>query len=431
MNDKFEALQTDFSSLEANLSLQLPFFSKSGNCFLLAETAPLSFRLLKAYESLCKLELSYEETNILKTFVPLYRNHLALLALEMQADLNDNDLKTALDRTAPLVSGDYIIQQFALIRQQIQKLLTRYYSIIVCSYSLKQVPVVTMQGLILDRIDEISNYTIEMFLDFDGLKKEGVPNLEKIKDQENKNHKLKIDISAQSEILDKIYWLEDNLEEDMGYEAIYESVLQSLSDIYYAIYGFYYEQLFTNRIPLQNVIANAKLKFPEVTNMFISRTQEIFKIVEAGMSLPADKQAFSQICRDFSQRINKIIQTFPIFNFDQPKIYNLIFRQATDFEKKVYSPFFSVDAQLLSATPDENGMIISSFVINNSSKLLDYAAILILGENYNRLWQTKIINDVNSDLIDKLKQRADEIGLRNAANYSYNQRITNYMIGDI
>lgn len=432
MNDNFKQLQQDYTDLEANLALQLPFFRSKGNCYLLSDNNLKSEQLLYTYQRDCKGELSFNQTKTLKRFISLYRSLLATLALETDFDLNDPVLKQALDQNIVLANGDNIIEQFSLLRQQCQRLLTYYYSFVLASYSLHQAPVVTIQTELLRNLGnfDLNSLEVDLFIDWQGAKTDGKPDLLKIKNQEAAIHKLKIEISSQSELLAALSYLEEQLPEEMGYEIVYEAVIQALNDIYTEIYNFYYQQLFTNRLQLAEAANNIKLKFPEPNKLIIAKCIELFKTAESTMQAD-DREALSKLANSFLIKLNKLATNYNFFDPTRAKLYNLIFRLPSEFEQTVFTPFFSLDCQLLSLDPAENGIIISSFVAVNAPKLYTYAAILICGTGYNKAWGEKALEPVNFNLIDKFIDHADKLDRAAQANYQIEREATNIILGNI
>jgi hypothetical protein len=394
MRDIFEDIKKDLRELENSLAFQIPYFRYDGNVYLVSDNLLKNKFLRQQYIKDCKLNLNFSDRQNLPPIVKSYRSLLALLALKMERDLEAEPLKSALDNSSSWYQGEDLIVKLSLVKSQMQYLLTILNGYLIGEYSFKSVPPSYTQDFLESDLDGFKFDTdeVDISIDLTGLKTNGIPDMEKIKQREQEDNSLKLKISTETEVLEKILLIEEYYPDikDMG--VLRGLIVSALTSTFNDIYNFLYEQIFTVNISVKEAIVNLKQKVPDAKMLFKSRLIKSYKelINENNYKeiLPSEEYV-----SEFLDFIEVEIPKEIFFWYDEPRIYKIHFREPSSLEKKLYNPVFSIDMNIHEEFTANVEVDLSTFCLGFSSKVYELSSMLICTRNFNKNWQQEKLFD--------------------------------------
>ncbi len=397
MIEKFQTILKDIQLLEKSLGKKMDFYKSQGNVYLLADNKFKSQELLDNYLNLLKTNVSHKDLEAFQNIIKPYEANLKLLIREMDKDPKQE--LQELEETNNSSSTNAILHRFAQIKQITQRLYTEFYAYFIDSYSLKVIPPASFQGIIEDNLDDF-NFSpleeIDLLVDLDNLKRAGKPDINKLKTEENKSQKFKIQISTNTEVLRIMDFIEFELADD---PIISEIVSDSLEKAYSQTYKFLYENLLTLKRPFEKVSSDLQKKIPNFHDFLIKNLKEVGKI----WLTTQDKQQHQRIKSGINQIAQAIKQIEPkeLFDFSYPRIYLGNFRQANTFEKDTYNAFTSLDLYSLPEfTKDQ--VLLTTLALVYSPVVYRSASFLICGYDHNRTFRNDVLNKACTTTTEKI-----------------------------
>jgi hypothetical protein len=394
MRDIFEDIKKDLRELENSLAFQVPYFRYDGNVYLVSNNLLKNKFLRQQYIKDCKLNLNFSDRQNLPPIVKSYRSLLALLALKMERDLEAEPLKSALDNSSSWYQGEDLIVKLSLVKSQMQYLLTILNGYLIGEYSFKSVPPNYTQDFLESDLDGFKFDTdeVDISIDLTGLKTNGIPDMEKIKQREKEDNSIKLKISTETEVLEKILLIEEYYPDikDMG--VLRGLIVSALTSTFNDIYNFLYEQIFTVNISVKEAIVNLKQKVPDAKMLFKTRLIKSYKELinenDYKQILPSEEYV-----SEFLDFIEVEIPKEIFFRYAEPRIYKINFREPSSLEKKLYNPIFSIDMNIHEEFTANVEVDLSTFCLGFSSKVYELSSMLICTRNFNKNWQQEKLFD--------------------------------------
>lgn len=429
MKEIFTTIQEDLESLDSALGYQIPFFRFEGNCFLIGDNEFKSNFLLQEYAKHCKLNLNFEDLQKLKPLTKSYRTLLASIALSMEKNISaDKQLKDALDTTDMGAGGNFLIFKFAKIRQQIQKLLTEMNSYLINSYSLKSIPPLTIQSAISKNLDDF-NYNqdeVDMLVDVRKLKTEGMPDLEKFKAHEAKTSTIRIDLSAQTELIDKVEYFEMLMPDLLKFGILEDALIAAMSEVYTEIYTFLYEQLDKHKLERVPALQSLQAKYPDIKKLLAEYFAKVFALLEEDLGKNGGKE-FKQIAQKFLRIYNDKAQIQRLFKYDNPRVYDIEIRQANAFESQNYKAFLAADIFLHPTMFNGTQTLVSTFALVPSPQSYEIIAILICNSRYNKAWSERALQMQGLGILAEAENSLDIALEKDRSQYEADKNLLMYM----
>lgn len=404
MDEIFQIIQKDIIELENSLAYQIPFFKNQGNVYLVGDNQRKNEVLLEEYIKFCKLNLNHEDLNKLKSIAQGYRRTLIILATKMEIPWQQDTSFVKLVSNNPVdYSGINVIAKFAELKQKTQALLTELNSYLINSFSLKLIPPATVQNSIAQRLKDFDFNAddIDVYIDMDGLKTAGAPDLKKISQAEIQSNKFKILISANAEVLDVYRLFEQYFKDDLEDDLVGDIITAALEKVYTEVYKFIYEQIFINKLNTQTVLKNTHQKYGSIKDFFIKSFQEITEITKKDLSAAIDYDIESKT-KEFMKGYKRLVSEDQMFADQRAKIYNLQIREANEFESNLYNSRVCFDCYLMPEAELGVNILVATLALVWAPRVYELSAILICGADYNKPWGEKVASQIGMGEIERL-----------------------------
>lgn len=332
MNPDPARFASTIAALDAELSSQLGI----PRPFLIGDSTQESVELAQEFTDRLNQELAGAAVEKLAQRLSEYQSAVKLLALEMEsADNYSEELKLKLEQGFE----SEIITNFVRIRQLGQQLILELIAVLTTSYSLREIPLKSIQiGLQSISLDDLSVFDfaadfIEFPLENPSVYKQGRPDSELLAQVYRTNFDINNDLSTNAVLGNLNRYLDAVLVTSTFGPEVTSYFQDKLTVLISPELKFFYEQLFTNQIPIPEVRANVESKFPHPI-------QELVRVTTAETK---DWGA------DYTEVIDLLRELAPekIYSREYPPIYRLEFRGATAFEVENYSAVAGADVYLL------------------------------------------------------------------------------------
>lgn len=382
---------------------RVPFFVAEGNIYLCTENFYKTEALKKEYKHLCKRRLQFNELMILSRVYKLTYFDTYNLIEEIEAT-PPADIKKLL-KFGPEQQAENIIDPYVELLAYQQQLLTEISSYESNSYSLKYIPSSPVQAALAETLEtsewsELDESALEV--DTTGMKIDGRPNIDKFREKELLDFSLGKQISVATEslvILERI-----GLELDIALGQTAEEILmKSLETSLTKVFEFCYEQCLRNRIPLKEVQANFLGKYKPVKEIIVEEfIQESNLVLSQLKALDADPYDQIDTEIDTLKKTIELIPELDFFDWANPRIYELEFREPSDFESKTYQSFFSIDVFSL---PEifELDLPIATLAMIVSPSVYEDAALKVCGSGVNLAFNDEVLYKLGLNDVQRIE----------------------------